>query len=85
MLIAVKGIKWREFGEDVYIRLQIQRFVFVFVYIRLASSNEETFLSVVFGNFDLICDILNRNHKLEFCCFVVRFIYIQRLGCDGKA
>lgn len=42
---------WRKLVEDVNIRF--------------AGSNEETFLSVVFGNFYLTSDILNRSHKLD--------------------
>ena len=60
---------WRQFGDDFYIRL--------------AGYDYETFLSVLFGNFDLIEDILDAKNKLDLYCFLTRFIHIQRLVCDG--
>ena len=62
---------WRKFGVDLYIRL--------------ASYDDETFLSVLFGNFDLIGDILDAKYKLDLYCYLARFIHIQRLTCDGIA
>ena len=60
---------WRKFGADLYIRM--------------ASFDNDTLLSVLFGNFELVGDILNISDKLNFYCFLARFIYIQRLVCDG--
>ena len=62
---------WRKFGVDLYIRL--------------ASYDDETFMSVLFGNFDLIGDILDAKYKLDLYCYLARFIHIQRLTCDGIA
>ena len=55
------------------------------VYIRLASYDDETFMSVLLSNFDLICDILDAKYKLDLYCYLARFIHIQRLTCDGIA
>ena len=62
---------WRKFGDALYIRL--------------AGYDNETFLSVLFGNFDLIGDILDAKYKLDLHCYFARFIHIQRLVCDGIA
>ena len=42
---------WHKFGDDLYIRL--------------AGYDYVTFLSVLFGNFDLISDILDAKYKLD--------------------
>ena len=42
-------------------------------------------MSVLFGNFDLIGDILDTKYKLDLYCYLARFILIQRLTCDGIA
>ena len=42
-------------------------------------------MSVLFGNFDLIGDILDAKYKLDLYCYLARFIHIQRLTCDGIA
>ena len=55
----------------------------VLIYIRLASYDDETFISVLFGNFDLIEDIFDAKYKLDFYCHLARFIHIQRLIWDG--
>ena len=60
---------WRKCGEDLYIRM--------------ASFENDTLLSVLFGNFELLGDILNISDKLNFYCFLTRFIHIQILVCDG--
>ena len=60
---------WRKFGADLYIRM--------------ASFDNDTLLSVLFGNFELVGDILNINDKLNFYGFLARFIHIQKLVCDG--
>ena len=60
---------WRKFGVDLYIRL--------------ANYDDQTFISVLFGNFDLIGDILDVKYKLDFCSYLARFIHIQRLNCCG--
>ena len=54
---------WRIFGADLQ---------------RLASYDDETFISVLFGNFDL--DV---KYKVDFYCYLARFIRIQRLIWDG--
>ena len=38
--------------------------------------------SVLFGNFDLIYDVLDAKYKLNFYCYLARSIHIQRLNCD---
>ena len=60
---------WLKFGDELYIRL--------------AGYDYETFLSVPFGNFDLIGDILDAKYKLDLYCYLARFIRIQRRVCDG--
>ena len=60
---------WHKFGADLYIRM--------------ASFDNDTLLSVLYGNFELVGDILNINDKLNFYGFLARFINIQRLVCDG--
>ena len=62
---------WSKFGDDLYIRL------------RLAGYDYETFLSVLFRNFDLIGDILCAKYKLDLYCYLASFIHIQRRVCDG--
>ena len=49
------------------------------------TLDDETFMSVLFGNFDLIGDILDTKYKLDLYCYLARFILIQRLTCDGIA
>ena len=53
---------WSKFGVDLYIRL--------------AGFDNETLLSVLFGNYDMIADILEIAHKEQFYCFIGRFVYI---------
>ena len=60
---------WRKFGADLYIRMD--------------SFDNDTLLSVLFGSFELVGDILNINDKLNFYCFLAQFIHLQRLVCDG--
>ena len=59
---------WRKFGVDLQ---------------RLASYDDETLISVLFGNFDLIGNILDVKYKVDFYCYLARFIHIQRLIWDG--
>ena len=49
---------WRKFGADLYVRM--------------ASFDNDTLLSVLFGNFELVGDILNINDKLNFYGFLAR-------------
>ena len=55
------------------------------LYIRLAGFDNETLLSVLFGNYDMIADILEIAHKEQFYCFISRFVYILKTVCDGNA
>ena len=35
-----------------------------------------TLLSVLFGNYGLIADLLDTDHKMQLYCFVARFLFI---------
>ena len=62
---------WGKFGVDLYIRL--------------AGFDNETLLSVLFGNYDMTVDTLEIAHKEQFHCFISRFVYILKHVCDGNA
>ena len=59
---------WRKFGDNVYLRL--------------AGYDDETFIAVMFGYFDLISDLVDESHKMDFYSFISRHVHIQRLVCD---
>ena len=52
------------------------------VYLRLAGYDDETFIAVMFGYFDLISDLVDESHKMDFYSFISRHVHIQRLVCD---
>ena len=62
---------WRKFGVDLYIRL--------------AGFDSETLLSVLFGNYGLIADLIDTEHKMQFYCFIARFLYILESVCSSRA
>ena len=61
---------WRKFGVDLYIRL--------------AGFDNEPLLSVLFGNYGLIADLLDTGHKMQFYCFVARFLYKLENVCSSR-
>ena len=54
------------------------------LYIRLAGFDNDTLLSVMFGNYDLIADLLESDLREKFYCFIARFAYIMKTVCDGS-
>ena len=54
------------------------------LYIRLAGFDNDTLLSVMFGNYDLIADLLESDLREKIYCFIARFAYIMKTVCDGS-
>lgn len=53
------------------------------VYLRLNGFEKDELLSVLFGNYDFIADVLAADHKEQFYVFIARFIHILKTVCDG--
>ena len=63
---------WRTFGLDMHIRL--------------GEFHSETLqhVSALFGNYGLIADLLDTEHKMHFYCFVARFLFILENICSSR-
>ena len=47
--------------------------------------DSETLLSILFGNYGLIADLIDTEHKMQFYCFIARFLYILESVCSSRA